>query len=162
MRGGLSIFLPSDKVVIPDRMNHKTQIGAANANVEADDNIVVNEFVPIHVRTTSGIVILLSIIMLIYCVLKASKRGTFSRCWRLCCQRRAPTQSENQQPCLPADQPTHPHAPLHSAPTERVRLQDIRRAVREVVGQNQPSASAPPPASGGTKKKSRSRDASEC
>ena len=161
MRGGLSIFLPSDKKVIPDTMNHKTQIGAANANVEADDNIVVNEFVPVHIRTTSGIVILISIIMFIYCVLKASKRGTFNGCWNLCCKRSSPTQSESQQPCIAADPPAHLHAPLQSAP-DRVRLQDIRRAVREAVGQNQPGASAPSPASGGSKSKPRSRDASEC
>ena len=162
MRGGLSIFLPKDKKVILDTMNHKTQIGAANANVEADDNLVINEFVPVHIKTTSGIVILISIVMFIYCLLKASKRGTFNSCWNLCCKRSSPTQSESQQPCIAADPPAHLHAPLQSAPTDRVRLQDIRRAVREAVGQNQPGASAPTPASGGTKSKPRSRDASEC
>ena len=164
MRGSLAIFLPKvKKVEISDKMvNHKSQTGLANANIEADDNVVVNEFVPIHLKTTSGIVILLSVIFLIYCILKASKRGTFSKCWRLCCKKEAPMQSETQQACLPADQFPHSQAPLDSAPAERVRLQDIRRAMREVVGQQQPSASAPPPASSGAKKKSRSRDASEC
>ena len=164
MRGSLGIFLPKvKKVEFTDNMaNHKTQAGLANSNVEADDNFIVNEFVPIHVKTTSGIVILLAFIFLIFCILKASKRGMFSKCWRMCCKKEAPMQRENQQACLPADQQfPHLQGPLDSAP-DRVRFQDIRRAVREVVGQQQPSASAPPSASSGAKKKTRSRDASEC
>ena len=79
MRGSLGIFLPKvKKVKLTDNMvNHKTQTGLANSNVEADDNLIINEFVPIHVKTTTGIVILLAVIFLIFCFFKASKRGMF-------------------------------------------------------------------------------------
>ena len=61
-------------------LNHKSQTGLANANIEADDNLVINEFIPIHIRTTTGIVILLACIILTVCFYKAAKRGMFSQC----------------------------------------------------------------------------------
>ena len=159
----MSIFLPKvKKVKLPETMvNHKTQTGLANSNIEADENLIINEFIPIHVRTTTGIVVLLAFIFVMFCIYKASKRGMFTKCWKTCC-RKAPTRRENQQACLPPEQQfQYLQGPLDSAP-ERVRFQDIRRAVREVVGQHQPSASTPASAPSGAKKKPRSCDASEC
>ena len=85
-------------------------------------------------RTTTGIVILIAFICLTVCFYKAAKKVMFRQCWRACCRRNDPTLRERHQASLwpeqqfPQSQPT-----LDSAP-ERVRFQDIRRAVREAVG----------------------------
>ena len=90
MRGSLSIFLPNKALTMSPRtlLNHKSQTGLANANLEADQNLVVEEFLPIHIKTTTGIIVLISLLFIMFCDYKAVRKGRIAPCWRVCCTTR--------------------------------------------------------------------------
>ena len=103
MRGSLSIFLPQQTptppIMAPRTLpDHKSQTGFANANLETDKNKVLAEFLPIHIKTGTGIISAIAIVLLIFIVYKAVRNGLITQCWRACCKQNDPMgRSRHQQ-----------------------------------------------------------------